>query len=158
MKWIVVALIISALAGLVFAALKTKRNGAHLAMKKPLSDPEQILFHRLVQALPENVVLAQVSFSRFLRATGGNRKENWGEFATIKQKVADYLICKKDFSVVAAIELDDSKHNAERDKKRDQTLKEAGLKTIRWNVKNLPNVQEIRTSVQQLGERNERNE
>jgi len=33
---------------------------------KPLSHPEQILYFRLIQALPEHVILAQVQLSRFL--------------------------------------------------------------------------------------------
>jgi hypothetical protein len=35
--------------------------------KKPLSPPEQVLYHRLVKALPEHIVLAQVQ-----------RLERWG--------------------------------------------------------------------------------
>lgn len=34
--------------------------------KKPLSAPEQILYFRLVKALPDHIVLAQVQLSRLL--------------------------------------------------------------------------------------------
>ena len=34
--------------------------------KKPLTPPEQVLYHRLVSALPEHIVLAQVQLSRVL--------------------------------------------------------------------------------------------
>ena len=34
--------------------------------KKPLSQPEQVLYFRLVEALPDHIVLAQVQLSRLL--------------------------------------------------------------------------------------------
>src|SRR5688500_5075902 len=37
------------------------------ASQRPLSDPEQTLFWRLREAMPECVVLSQVSFSRFIK-------------------------------------------------------------------------------------------
>lgn len=49
---------------------------------KPLSDPEQVLYWRLVAALPECVVLSQVTFSRFMRPAteGAESKEIFEEF------------------------------------------------------------------------------
>ena len=40
--------------------------------KKPLSQPEQILYFRLVQALPAHIILAQVQLSRLLGVKKGN--------------------------------------------------------------------------------------
>ena len=34
--------------------------------KRPLSQPEQVLYHRLVSCLPDHIVLAQVQVSRVL--------------------------------------------------------------------------------------------
>jgi len=39
--------------------------------KRPLSQPEQVLYHRLVAALPEHIVLAQGQVSRVLGAKKG---------------------------------------------------------------------------------------
>jgi carbon starvation protein CstA len=81
------------------------------AMKMPLSQPEQILYHRLREALPECEVLPQVTFSRFLEPTPNPPNLKIAAFRKISQKSADYLICLKDFTIVAAVELDDSSHN-----------------------------------------------
>ncbi|MFZ2449070.1 MAG: DUF2726 domain-containing protein [Methylovulum miyakonense] len=58
---------------------------------------------------------------------------------------ADYVICRKDFSIIAIIELDDASHNSEsrmaNDLKKDQAIKDSGLKIIRWHVNNMPDIE-----------------
>lgn len=135
---------------LLIAAISLKKKSTDypaFEAKKPLSNPEQILYHRLTQALPDKVILAQVSFSRFLRTKGGSKKENWRQFSKARQKVADYLICEKDFTIRIAIELDDSTHKKEKDERRDKYLASAGIKTVRWNVKNLPSKEQIQEAI-----------
>lgn len=61
--------------------------------------------------------------------------------------MADFVICDKSFSVVAVVELDDSTHNSAKDAKRDEIIREAGSKTIRWRVKSLPSPEDIRRQV-----------
>jgi hypothetical protein len=157
MKWIIAITACIAMIGIILGLLLKKKNKAKLTAIRPLSTPEQILYFRLAEALPDHIVLAQVAFSRFLKASGGSKKENWSKFGTIRQKVADYVICKKDFSIEAVIELDDSSHNKFNDEKRDETLKQAGINSIRWNVKNLPNAQQIAVAVGYKEKENERN-
>ncbi len=115
-----------------------------LAMKKPLSEPEQVLYFRLRAALPECEVLAQVAFSRFLEISGGDKAQRFGTLQTINKKSADYLVCLKDFTIVAVVELDDSTHTRTRDDARDAMLDSAGIKTLRWNVRAMPSEAEIR--------------
>lgn len=45
--------------------------------RKPLSTPEQVLYFRLVKALPEHIVLTQVQLSRFLGVKKGNNYQGW---------------------------------------------------------------------------------
>lgn len=118
--------------------------------KRPLSQPEQAMYWKLIKALPECVVLAQVNFGSFIYTKGGTAKENYINFNKMKQKRADFLICNKDFKIIAAVELDDSSHNKEKDEKRDKALMEAGIATIRWNVGNLPGEKEIKEKVDRL--------
>jgi len=115
--------------------------------RRPLTEPEQILYWRLVNALPNYIVLPQVSFSRFLYTKGGTDKENFSKLARARQKVADFLICEKSFYIVAICELDDSSHNPLHDQNRDGILKEAGLRVIRWKTTQLPTEAEIKTVV-----------
>ena len=96
------------------------------------------------------IILAQVSFSQFLEAKGGTRKEDFSRFAEVRQKVADFLVCSKGLDIIACVELDDRSHNKEKDKARDAFLAEAGIHTIRWNVKNQPSKLEIQKAIGEL--------
>lgn len=117
--------------------------------RKPLSNPEQILYFRLLNALPDHIILAQVQLSRFLGVKKGNNFQSW--LNRINRLSADYVICSKDASVVAVIELDDASHNNSKrqqtDSKKDKAIRDAGLKIIRWNVKAIPNEEEIKNLV-----------
>jgi hypothetical protein len=108
--------------------------------KKPLSSPEQILYHRLVSALPGHIVLAQVQLSRVLAVKSGHNVQAWNN--RINRMSLDFLICQKDFSIVAAMELDDKSHNQEsrkeQDIKKNGALSAAGIRLIRWQVNALP--------------------
>ena len=151
MNWTIATLLV--IAALAFAALflPKKHGTTSISTKKPLTNPEQILYFKLTKALPDHIVLAQVSYSRFIKTQGGSKKENWKKFASLKQRVADYLVCTKDFSIIAVIELDDSTHQSDKDNARDNDLKMANLRTLRWNVKNLPSEIEIKEAIKQMG-------
>ena len=45
--------------------------------KKPLTTPEQVLYFRLVSALPDHIVLAQVQLFRFLGVKKGEKFHQW---------------------------------------------------------------------------------
>src|SRR5688572_26153184 len=115
---------------------------------RPLSDPEQVLYWRLVEALPECVILAQVSFSRFMKPVPQEGALEARQFralyARISQKTVDFLVCLRDFTVVAAVELDDSTHEELRDLRRDELLKSAGITSLRVRVDHIPSVEKIR--------------
>jgi|GEM_PF-2353251 len=105
-----------------------------LKNKTLLSEREQGCYWRLVEHLsPDFIVLAQVGFSQLLSVKGGTGRQNYALFGTMRQKVADFVVCRKDLSVVAVIELDDSSHRGkeEQDKKRDAAVRQAGLLAFR---------------------------
>lgn len=116
---------------------------------KPLSQPEQVLYHRLANALPDCIILAQVQLSRILRVKKGFNKNEWNN--RINRKSLDFVICKKDSSIIAVIELDDKSHEQEdrkyADANKDKALKSANIKIIRWQVKTMPSVDEIRNLI-----------
>jgi hypothetical protein len=117
--------------------------------KKPLTPPEQVLFHRLVKALPEHIVLAQVQLSRALGVKKGFNFHEWNN--RINRMSYDFLICAKDSTVLAAIELDDRSHESATrvaaDVKKERASAAAGISLIRWNVKALPDDTAIRSAV-----------
>jgi very-short-patch-repair endonuclease len=69
----------------------------------------------------------------------------------IDRKSADFVLCNKDFSVVAVVEFDDSSHGRSdrrsADADKDTALKSAGIRIIRWNTKAMPDEGTIRSSV-----------
>jgi hypothetical protein len=115
---------------------------------RPLSEPEQVLYWRLVEALPECVILAQVSFSRFMTPSPPEgvlqAKQQRALYARISQKSVDFLVCLKDFTVVAAVELDDATHRGARDIQRDELLKSAGITPLRLRVDHIPSAETLR--------------
>lgn len=112
--------------------------------KSPLTPTETIFYHRLVEALPDFIVLAQVQLSSFLKIdkskTLGANHYFW--FNPIAQQSVDYLICKKDFSIIAAVELDDKSHVKDsaikRDTKKNKNLEAAKVPLIRWHAEAMP--------------------
>ena len=78
--------------------------------KRIITMNEQPTFLRLLEALPEHIVLAQVAFSAFMTAKG---------YATrnlFNRKVADFVVLDKQFNVVAIVELDDASHKGKKKK------------------------------------------
>lgn len=142
---IFILVLIVAAAAVAFAFIKpnTKESGTKgkqtpIKAKPVLTMNEQPTFNRLKEALPEYSVLAQVSFSAMITSTGQATRNRFN------RKMADFVICDKAFNVVAVVELDDSSHKGREDKdaERDELLKEAGLKVIRY--KRTPSAEQVR--------------
>ncbi len=114
--------------------------------RRLLSAPEQTLFHRLRAALPDRVVLAQVQVSRVLRVKAGAGSTAWRN--RIDRLSYDFVVCAPDFSVLAAIELDDASHarpeRADADRRKERASAAAGVRLIRWPVSPLPDEATIR--------------
>lgn len=146
MNTLLVAVVVLALAAVVFVILKKRVSSASgdaswpFYARKPLSQPEQVLYHRLVAALPEHIVLAQVQLSRVLGVKKGFNFQEWNN--RISRMSLDFLVCLKDSTIVAAVELDDKTHDkasrVEADEKKERALSAAGVALIRWHVSALP--------------------
>lgn len=123
---------------------KKEREPAKLYPKYVLTKNEQPMYFRLVQSLPEHIVLAQVSFSALVN-TWSKIERN-----TFNRKMADFVICNKSFEVVAIIELDDSSHDGreEEDNKRDDILKRAGHNVLRYRY--VPDIDKVKSDIKSL--------
>jgi len=147
MTILLIAIAIIVLAGLALAlAARLKKKPAaakaaySYARRIPLSKNERQMYWRLVNALPNQVVLAQVELSRCIDAKGP-------AFSTINGKSLDFVICEETFEIVAGIEIDDKSHDSPAAQKRDATknnaMASAGIKLIRWPATPLPSVLQI---------------
>lgn len=104
-----------------------------LKKRNILTPPEQRFYRVLQTALPDKIILAQVSFNALITAKRRSIR------ARFNRLYADFVICNPhDFSVVAIVELDDPTHRTEegkrKDKKRDKILGKVGYKTTRFDV------------------------
>ena len=150
-----VALVVVAL--LVVAVVVAKRRAGSgspegpwpFYAKRPLTAPEQVLYHRLVKALPEHIVLAQVQVSRILGVKKGFKFHEWNN--RINRLSYDFVVCSKDSTVLVAVELDDKSHETEgragTDQKKERATAAAGVKLVRWHVKALPDETAIRAAI-----------
>jgi hypothetical protein len=112
-----------------------------------LSEREQTLYKRLETICPHHVVLAQVALSQLIHVRSGiPRPESLrGRY---KQLVADFVLCRPDFSVAAVIELDDSTHGRAIQRKRDanktRAVESAGIRMVRLPAGTIPTETELR--------------
>jgi len=153
--FLIVVLVVVVVGFLLFMIFMKKRKADKrnelpvFFAKKPLTEIEQTMYHRLVEALPEYLVMAQVQVSQIVGIKKGPLWQTW--FNKISRKSVDYVICLKDFTIIAVIELDDATHEREDRQKtdgdKDTALMGAGLKIIRWKAKSLPDIQTVRAAV-----------
>lgn len=124
----VFAVLLVVVAGMAGPKRKNAGKEEKLKPKALMTDREQAMYNRLVQALPELVVLAQVSFSALLTA------RSYAARNTFDRKVADFVVCDKAFRVLAVVELDDSSHRGreKEDGARDALLSGAGYRIVRY--------------------------
>ena len=149
---IVVAMVLVVV--MVLAVSLRKKSGPKtpawpLKAKPPLSVSEIALFTRLQEALPEHVVLAQVTMTAIMEVAKG--KEHQWALNKIAKKSLDFVVCDKAMKVHGAIELDgkshDRKRQMERDSDKEAALNAAGIKLVRFNSAVLPKGPEIRESL-----------
>ena len=106
------------------------------ATKSLLSQPEQLLFGRLVRAFPGHIVLARVAL------------------LPSKPWVVDFAVLRSDFTVLAAVELDSRAKprigQREREARMEAALQAAGSKILRLVVEDIPSDAGIRALVAAL--------
>lgn len=114
--------------------------------KRPLSEVEQALYHSLVKALPEHIILAQVQLSQLLGVRKGYNFHEW--YNRINRLSADFVVCGKDATVIAVIDLDnDTRDRGERqaaDARKHKALSAASIRVLHWQAWSLPDAVEIR--------------
>ena len=148
------ALIAAAFVGFLAKALRSRDSALSRpwpleAKRNVLSERERELYRRLLQSLPEHLVLAQVHLLQVLKFKRGRR--TYAVLNRISQLSLDFLILAPDTSPIAAIELDDISHELgdrrRADANKSHALASAGVPLIRWNAKNLPDTPTIRAAL-----------
>ena len=114
--------------------------------EKLLTNPEKVLYFRLIEALPDYCVFAQVQLSQLMSVKKGHDFKQW--FNRINRMSADFVVTNKAMEIIAVIELDDRTHlragRVAADRKKDHALLSAGIEVIRCNVSEMPTVDKIK--------------
>lgn len=117
--------------------------------KRVLSEPELQLYRVLVEALPGFLVLAQVQVSRALEIGTTIDRISW--LNRIDRLSYDFVICTNDGWPCLAVELDDATHlrpsRQKTDAKKDRATRDAKLDLVRWNVRAMPDVEQVRARI-----------
>jgi len=115
--------------------------------RAPLNDREMDLYWRLRRMLPNDIILSQVGLSRILRVRSGHDFRVW--FKRINRMTIDFLICRGDGTIVAAIELEDAPHGAAEqqlaDERKTKALASAGIRLLRF--REIPGDAELRAAL-----------
>ena len=150
----ITVLVVAAVISLVLKKLAPQ--GSSLAKPWPLepkprilSERERALYQRLVQALPDHIVLAQVQLLQVLQFQRGRRTQ--ALLNRFSQLSLDFLVVDRDSRPMLAIELDDATHDRpdrrRADARKNHALKSAGLPLVRWTAKTLPDAEAIRAAI-----------
>jgi hypothetical protein len=151
MKIILIVFLIVAVLAVSFGVQRkgskgSARTGAY-RRRKLMTDNEEEFFGRLVAALPDHYVFPQVAMSALLETASSDKKTAHGDRLRVAQQRVDYVVCTKRCEVVAVVELDDKTHSRAKDGLRDSRLEQAGVRTVRFQARNKPQVDAIRTMV-----------
>jgi hypothetical protein len=143
---LVVALI-AVFIGIVWSILAARREVRPaqdpwpLFAKPLLTAREAELYQRLEAMYPEHRIFVQVALSQLLEVVPGtrNRRSLRNQF---QQLVADFVLCRRDWTVIAVIELDDASHAAANrqhaDRRKTKAIESAGLRLVRIPAGPLP--------------------
>jgi hypothetical protein len=148
-NWSAVIAVVAVFVVVVITAALTnsaRKIGKYRA-KVLMSDNELEFFFRLSKALPEYMIFPQVSLQALLEAASSDKKTAEADRLRIAQQRADYVICNPAGGVVAVVELDDRTHDRRKDAIRDARLKQAGIKTLRYQSKAKPSLAAIQEDI-----------
>ena len=142
-----VGLAIAAAATLVLCAVSNKRQSTYVR-RAVLTDTELRFFFRLVDAVSEgDYVCPQLGMGAALETRGGTAKSSLAAFRAISQKRIDFCICDRRMMPKLVVELDDHTHDAARDAARDDLLRWAGIRTLRFDVRRMPTTPQLRAAL-----------
>lgn len=139
----VIPLAIVALATVFIGALWREKRPApgFRGQARPLAtDAEREMFHRLVAAHPEGVVLVKVALAALLSVPLHER-------GRVRHRHVDFVLCDRDLGVLGAVQLDESEElQAFRVGESARAMLEAaGYRVLAWDEP--PSVDELRAAI-----------
>ncbi|WP_432263355.1 DUF2726 domain-containing protein [Cupriavidus sp. TMH.W2] len=149
---VIVFVVFTAVAYIALGKLQSgsKYSPKHYQTIPLLTEHEQTLYWRLSDAAGRDLVVApQVVFGAFLKVKGTALVDKTKARHAVAHNRGDFIVCNKEFQVVAVVELDDATHNKKAqkdlDRRRDELMKTVGVKAIRY--RKIPEVSQIRSDL-----------
>ena len=137
-----------AIAIAVAAAVIRSGRGATYVRRPVLTDSERRFFLRLKDAVGEgDYVCPQLGMAAAVETRGGDAKAALAAFRRISQKRIDFCVCDARLVPKFVVELDDHTHDPARDQARDQLLLSAGIRTLRFDVREMPTTHQLRYAI-----------
>lgn len=123
---------------------KNDKDHTPIKARPILTINELPVFLKLRKALPDHIVLAQVSLSALLSSTGQVTRNRLNRYR------ADFVVLDKDGHVIAIVELTDTSHQPQNGKtnERDTMLKEANYRIISYT--HTPDIEQIQRDFSML--------
>jgi hypothetical protein len=149
-KIFIIGLIIAAIGiavTLAQARVKNKMQAGSFQARKLMTDNEAEFLGRLIAALPDHYVFPQVAMSALIEPSSRDKKQAHGDRLRIAQQRVDFVVCDKQCKVVAVVELDDSTHSRAKDQTRDARLLQGGVRTVRFESKNKPDLAALSAAI-----------
>ncbi len=152
MLYIIVLLVVFVIFAVLLKGTGIKEAPISYALKGPLFTPtERTFLAALNQACGVNaIVFGKVRIADVIKPQAGLNQSQWqAAFNQISSKHFDYILCDPiNLSVLAVIELDNSRHTQPKNVERDDFINElcasSSLKLHRFTVEYTYNVEEMR--------------
>jgi hypothetical protein len=113
---------------------------------RPLTPTELRVLMHLREALPECLLMPQISLSRFLQVGQNRSYHQW--FSGVGRRTIDFLVCSKQGDVLGAVQLSSSaKRDSEGTQRKLKTLALAKIPVWQMKPGELPNIDSIRLMV-----------
>lgn len=116
-----------------------------------LTGGELEFFFRLRDALPECVVCPQVAVSALIEPAGAGPSRQKA-LSHISDRRVGYAVFDENMQLLAVVEYDHRDRRKRRDAMRDAWFASAGVRTIRFNAKQLPSEATIKSRIFARGE------
>lgn len=153
METIIIVAILALIIAIAFAWIekKLKKNKpVTYGSKATMTPVERKLYYSIREALKDEkiIVLAQVNMTSFLKWERRDQRA----FNQICRKSVDFLVCDRDASPLAAIELQDKTHEQKNRKRSDEVkaevLKTAHVPLVLFDARSMPTVATIKNTLE----------
>lgn len=121
---------------------KTLPKRWNLAGRPVFNADERALYRRLVQTLPDHVVLAKLPLLRFCQAM--SRKESIVWYDLLQPMHVGFAICAPNGRVLAAVDVDHGALSSRQKRIKSEALRACGVHYIRYRADDFPSAAEIK--------------